>query len=322
MMHKLYGDPHRVIAAYCKEIKQWPQIKPGDAEAYRKFHNFLLKCENITQLQTWNVLDTPEITCMLLSTLPGGTRDRTLRRVLLIRRKQEKEHELTNVIDFVNDENLIVSDPVFSKEAVEQYIDKKTKLRRAATYVSGSKEKFVDLAVRSPCINCGENHQLDGCLKFMDMALKDRINFLSKKKYCFGCLQPMKPKHNAKTCDKKLNYRICSGGHSTAMHGCVPKRKRDAQDDQRSNENDESVSNSFADLKTLSTVEKHQTKVISMCIVPVKVRTVAHGKDVLTYAMLDNCSQGSFIQEALVKKMQTSGRITTSNLKTLNGERS
>ena len=31
--------------------------------------------------------------------------------------------------------------------------------------------------------------------------------------------------------------------------------------------------------------------------------------------------QGSFIQEALVKKMQTSGRKTTLNLKTLNGER-
>ena len=81
----------------------------------------------------------------------------------------------------MNDENLIVSDPVFSKEPVEQYIDKKTKSRRIATYLSGSKEKFGDLAVRSPCINCGENHQLNGCLKFMDMALKNRINFLSKK---------------------------------------------------------------------------------------------------------------------------------------------
>ena len=47
MMHKLYGDPHLVIAAYCKEIKQWPQIKPGYAEAYRKFYNFLPKYENI-----------------------------------------------------------------------------------------------------------------------------------------------------------------------------------------------------------------------------------------------------------------------------------
>ena len=70
------------------------------------------------------------------------------------------------------------------KEA-KHYIDKKTKSRRVATYVSGTKEKFGDSAVRSPCINCGENHHLDGCLKFMDMALKDRINFLSKKKYCF-----------------------------------------------------------------------------------------------------------------------------------------
>ena len=51
-MHKLYGDPHRIIAAYRKDIKQWPQIKPEDAEVYRKFHNFLLKCDNITQLQT------------------------------------------------------------------------------------------------------------------------------------------------------------------------------------------------------------------------------------------------------------------------------
>ena len=87
------------------------------------------------------------------------------------------------------------------------------------------------------------------------------------------------------------------------MHGYVPNRKKDAQDGQLSNENDESVANGFAYLKTLSTVEKHQTKVISMCIVPVKVKSAAQGKDVLTYAMLDNCSQGSFFLEALGKRM-------------------
>ena len=104
----------------------------------------------------------------------------------------------------MNDENLIVNDPVFSKEAVDKNTDKKTKSRRVATHVSGSKEKSVDVTLRSLCVNCRENHQLNGCLEFMDMALKDRISFLSKKKYCFGCLQPMKPQHNAKTCDKRL----------------------------------------------------------------------------------------------------------------------
>ena len=100
------------------------------------------------------------------------------------------------------------------------------------------------------------------------------------------------------------------------MHDYVPKMKEDAQ---MSNENDESVTNSLVDVKTLSSVEKHQTKVISMCIVPVKVRAAAQGKDVLTYAMLENGSQGSLIRKAVVKKMQTSGRKTTLNLKTLNG---
>ena len=61
--------------------------------------------------------------CMLLSKLPGGIRDKWSRRVLLIRRKQGREPELADFIDFVNDENLIVNDPAFSKEAVERYID-------------------------------------------------------------------------------------------------------------------------------------------------------------------------------------------------------
>ena len=29
-----YGDFYWIIAAYRKEIKHWPQIKPGDADAY------------------------------------------------------------------------------------------------------------------------------------------------------------------------------------------------------------------------------------------------------------------------------------------------
>ena len=92
---------------------------------------------------------------MLLSKVPDGTRDKWSRSVLLISWKQGKEPELADFIDFVNDEKLIVSDLIFSKEAVEQHIDKKTKSRRVATYVSGSKEKSGDSSVESPCINCG-----------------------------------------------------------------------------------------------------------------------------------------------------------------------
>ena len=57
-------------------------------------------------------MDTPEIMCMVLSKIPGGARGKCSKRVLLMRRKQGKEPEMVDYIDFVNDENLIVSDPV------------------------------------------------------------------------------------------------------------------------------------------------------------------------------------------------------------------
>ena len=43
-----YGNPHQILAAYHKEIKSWPQIKPADGIAYIKFYIFLLKCGSAT----------------------------------------------------------------------------------------------------------------------------------------------------------------------------------------------------------------------------------------------------------------------------------
>ena len=115
---------HTVSLRLIKE-KKWPQIKHGDAEGYRRFQNFLLKCETITQMQTRKVLVTPEVMCMLLSKLPGSARDKWSRKVLGIRRKLKRHPESADLIFFVSDKNLIVNDPVFSKEVVEQYIEKK-----------------------------------------------------------------------------------------------------------------------------------------------------------------------------------------------------
>ena len=43
----------------------------------------------------------------------------------MIRRSGNREPEMADFIQFVNDKTLIMSDPVFSKEAVEQYVEKK-----------------------------------------------------------------------------------------------------------------------------------------------------------------------------------------------------
>ena len=62
-----------------------------------------------------------------------------------------------------------------------------------------------------------------------------------------------------------------------------------------------------------SSRSKGNSNAISMCIVPVKVYDSDKGREMMTYVMLDNCSQGSFISESLVKQMNLSGRKTTLN---------
>ena len=37
LLEKKYGSPHYIVAAYRKEIKSWPQLKPADGAAYGRF---------------------------------------------------------------------------------------------------------------------------------------------------------------------------------------------------------------------------------------------------------------------------------------------
>ena len=47
LLTERYGGPCKIILTYRKEIKYWPQIKAGDADAYQKFQNFLVKLERL-----------------------------------------------------------------------------------------------------------------------------------------------------------------------------------------------------------------------------------------------------------------------------------
>ena len=116
-MERHYGDPHLILAAYRKEIG-WPSLKSGDSAGFRRFYNFLIKCESIMSRQQWNSLDTPYILCALISKLPGNARDKWTRKVMMIQRSYGGEPELSDFTDFVDDETL-ASDPLFSQEALQ-----------------------------------------------------------------------------------------------------------------------------------------------------------------------------------------------------------
>ena len=118
LLEERYGDPYQVIAAYCREIKNWPVVKPGNAGAFRRFSNFLMKICSILSESNWNKLDNPEVLCMLMAKLLGYLQDRWNRQVFMIRQQFLREPKLTDLIDFINKETALVNNALFSRHAV------------------------------------------------------------------------------------------------------------------------------------------------------------------------------------------------------------
>ena len=75
---------------------------------------------------------------------------------------------MADFIQFVNDETLIVTDPMFSKEAVEQYVAKKPSYKKGkiSAFAAGNEDN-LDI-----CIYCNERHKLESCSSVMSCLLK------------------------------------------------------------------------------------------------------------------------------------------------------
>ena len=120
LLERQYGNPFKLLACYRNEIKRMTKIKPGDAAAYRRLFNFLIKCQSLQYSNNQNPLDTPDVICMILSKVPGFLQDRWNRHVHKIKKTQTREPGLPDLTNFIEGQMNLVNDPLFSREAVGQ----------------------------------------------------------------------------------------------------------------------------------------------------------------------------------------------------------
>ena len=45
LLERTYGNPHKILSSYQKEIKEWSPLKFGDANGFRKFFR---KCKGLS----------------------------------------------------------------------------------------------------------------------------------------------------------------------------------------------------------------------------------------------------------------------------------
>ena len=260
LLEQHYGDSYRTLAAYRKEIKGWPSLKPIDSSAYRKFYNFLIKCESIMSRQQWNYRNLPDILCTLTSKLPGNARDKWNRKALSIRRLKVKYPELAGFIDFIKDETLLSSDPPFSLEALKVYVEKekksrlKKKMKSCASNTTNKVQEEKDDIKEIKCPVREEKHDQDKCKQFNNVSVDERSKMLRRKILCYGCYLPISAEHTTKTCKKRRVCQTCTMKHPTRLHEYVPRRKGDGAADNRKDGDSDTVKTNFpeVDLKSVS----------------------------------------------------------------------
>ena len=319
LLESRYGDPLKILASYRREIRKWPMIKAGDATSFRLFHNFLLKCDSITSLQSWNALDSPETLSLMISKFPRHIRDRWNRKVLSIRRRHKREPTLSDLTYFIEEETALVNDPLFSNNAYDEYLEKPVRPARRSLKMNltGTKE---DDCEKKQCQMCQKfNHDLDACYKYKKLEVNERRKFLMKNKLCFGCYETISREHNGRNCPKRRTCSICKEQHPTGLHGLQPKKKSDEKEEDNKPMKTGDEVKKDASVKACASTVSH-ADVISMCVVPVKVKYKNSNSVYSTFAMLDNCSQGCFIKSSLVKNLKIQGNKTSVSVKTLTGE--
>ena len=123
VVHRKYGNPHNLLSSYGRQVRQMVTLKAGNARAFRKLFNILIiKCQTIEVDGHYNLLETTEIICMVLSKLTLHLQDRWNRNPLQLRKKSSKGPQVIDLTNFFEDKMTLVNDPLYSRGAVSQYV--------------------------------------------------------------------------------------------------------------------------------------------------------------------------------------------------------
>lgn len=150
------------------------------------------------------------------------------------------------------------------------------------------------------CSLCNEQHALYTCHKFLNLSVKDRLEFIHNKHLCINC---MRAGHNVdncvfgpcRKCDKKHNSLLCE---TISLNECKPSAVT-----LTSYEMSNGTATQLSKIHPHSTAQMNQLKSILLPTAIVKIRGQSGG---CTHAraVLDSASERSFITQSLRDKIK------------------
>ncbi|XP_066914232.1 uncharacterized protein [Clytia hemisphaerica] len=317
-------------------------LRFSNPKGFREFLNHLTKWQTF-YCDHSNVLDSPETIRLLLEKLPPPLIDRWNRKAMILRQSNATEPTLKDFVAFMEQETTLVNDPLYSHHAISKDSSPKQlekghsrNPRRSFKTAATKNEQTPRIKI---CPFCEQQHDAEDCPVILAKDINQRSIMIRSKKLCFGCLMITTPERAQS--DEPVKYVDPSMQLSSTVSNFDPVQPRETIDhadgdnsDNRTDTKDKGKSDHHMNKDTKDVKEdtdQPQTKtttcratncheVISMCVVPICIK---HADDPLserhTLAMLDPCSQASFIADTLVDRMNIKGPTTSLSITTVNG---
>ena len=151
------------------------------------------------------------------------------------------------------------------------------------------------------CLLCSQNHSLSKCSKFLSFSPKQRYDQARSLNLCLNCLSSS---HRVAECFSEFTCRTCHKKHHSLLHFTQGQRAPSDQAGAKAEKSADSVvkSSPLIDGKEVRVTSHHgissngHVLLATACLVLVGPQ----GQRLVSRALIDQCSEASFISESLV----------------------
>lgn len=319
VMNKLrfqFGRPELIVKAQLEKVRKLSNVEENNADQIITFSNkianmvtFIKSCEHE------HFLSNPLLLEELIGKLPQNQKFDWAHYCYELGRHatiQDFSNWLTRIAEITS------MLPTNLKE-----VSKGKNVKSAHVMLASSDEpRTID-----DCNYCNGSHPLKECKEFQNITIEARWDHVLKLKLCFSCLRKG---HGIPVCRRRKRCAVnnCRSYHSILLHD--ENRNKNSKKDDRNPPSSEEPSSPVLSCKSVfknkSDSEKDVFKCENTTSTPrIMLKTLqvilfgSKGRSVKTYALIDEGSTITMINDLIAKKLGLSGTVTPLTLKWLGG---
>ncbi len=308
-LRERFGDPVIIAQAWCAHVTNQNAIKPHDGPALLKYSDLLSTCLNtMTAMNALAEISSQSTLLQILNILPPYLAPRWRKQVIKIKNASHRLPSFQDLVEFVKvaaeEANIPLYGNLHVKDRSNKPSDNKP-YRNSSSFLISTANESTPAVVNKKCALCSNEHMIWECSTFKEMSVDDRVALVKKENLCFNCLK--KGNHVSRYCksQRRCNVNGCGRRHSYLLHadrnGHHGDHSESLEGSSKPIAEPTKLASQFIDTSCFT---GSCNKTVALPIVEVKVYSPALKQYVKTFALLDNASSHSFMNEKLMDELK------------------